>query len=52
MRFNQHSQLAGKHAFLRPSQSSWINYDDEKLDRVYLANMAAQRGTDLHDLAN
>ncbi len=52
MRFNQHSQLAGKHAFLAPSQSSWINYDDEKLDRVFLSNMAAQRGTDLHDLAN
>lgn len=52
MRFNLHSQLAGKHAFLRASQSSWINYDDDKLDRVFLSNMAAQRGTDLHNLAN
>lgn len=52
MKFNQHSQLAGKHAFLSASKGSWVNYDEEKLDRVYVANMAAQRGTDLHQLAN
>jgi hypothetical protein len=52
MRFNQHSQLAGKHAFLSASKSSWVNYDDDKLDRVFLSTMAAQRGTDLHELAN
>lgn len=52
MRFNQHSQLAGKHAFLSASKSSWVNYDEDKLDRVFMANMAAQRGTDLHQLAN
>jgi hypothetical protein len=52
MRFNIHSQLAGKHAFLSASKGSWVNYDDDKLDRVFQANMAAQRGTDLHDLAN
>lgn len=52
MRFNQHLQLAGKHAFLSASKSSWINYDDDKLDRVFIAQMAAQRGTDLHKLAN
>jgi hypothetical protein len=28
-----------------------VNYDDEKLDRVFLASMAAQRGTELHALA-
>lgn len=52
MKFNVHSQLAGKHAFLSASKSSWINYDEDKLDRVFLSNMAAQRGTDLHALAN
>lgn len=51
MRFNDNSKLAGKHAFLSASKSSWINYDEEKLERVFHANMAAQRGTDLHDLA-
>lgn len=52
MRFNQHSQLEGRHAFLSASKGSWLNYDEDKLDRVFLANMAAQRGTDLHKLAN
>lgn len=52
MRFNNHSQLAGKHAFLSASKGSWVNYDEEKLDRVFLSNLAAQRGTDLHNLAS
>lgn len=52
MRFNVHSQLAGKHAFLSASKSSWLNYDDDKLERVFVSQMAAQRGTDLHKLAN
>lgn len=52
MRFNQHSQLEGRHAFLSASKSSWINYEEEKLDRVFLSNQAAQKGTDLHKLAN
>lgn len=52
MRFNQHSQLAGKHAFLSASKGSWVNYSDEKLDRVFISTMAAQKGTDLHQLAN
>ncbi len=51
MRFNDNSKLAGKHAFLSASKSSWINYDEDKLDRVFLSNMAAQRGTDLHAFA-
>lgn len=52
MRFNDNSKLAGKHAFLSASRSSWINYDEDKLERVFMSNMAAQRGTDLHQLAN
>lgn len=51
MNFNSHSYLEGRHAFLSASKYHWINYDDEKLDRVYLAALAAQRGTELHDLA-
>lgn len=51
MRFNDNSRLAGKHAFLSASKSSWVGYDDDKLERVFLSNMAAQRGTDLHNLA-
>lgn len=52
MRFNDNSKLAGKHAFLSASKSSWINYDEDKLERVFHTQMAAQRGTDLHKLAN
>lgn len=52
MLFNTHSNLAGTHAFLRPSNYHWINYDEDKLDRTFLASMAAQRGSDLHAFAH
>lgn len=51
MRFNSHSELEGRHAYLSASKYHWINYTDEKLDRTYRTALAAQRGTDLHDLA-
>jgi hypothetical protein len=49
--FNTHSDLSGKHAFLSASKYHWTNYDDEKLDRVYMTFLAAQRGTELHAFA-
>lgn len=52
MNFNKHSDLVGKHAFLSPSKYSWINYDEDKLDRVYTTAMAAARGDRLHALAH
>lgn len=52
MNFNRHSDLVGQHAFLSASKYHWINYSDEKLDRVFTAAMAAQRGTELHALAH
>ena len=51
MQFNDHSRLNLGHAFLSPSQSSWINYDDEKLEQRYTTARAAQRGTELHAFA-
>ena len=51
MRFNDHSNLAGRHAFLSASKYHWINYSDEKLDRTYKLALAAQRGTELHNFA-
>lgn len=51
MLFNKHSELAGQHAFLSASKYHWINYDDEKLERVFTSRMAAQKGTDLHNFA-
>jgi len=52
MIFNTHSQLVGRHAFLSASKYSWTNYDEEKLDRVFIASLAAQRGTELHAFAH
>lgn len=53
MRFNVHSaNLIGTHAFLSASNYHWVNYDLDKLQRVYFASMAAKRGTELHALAS
>lgn len=52
MRFNQHSELKDKHAFLSPSGYHWINYDDLKLEARFTSAQAARRGSDLHDLAH
>lgn len=52
MLFEKHSNLAGQHAFLSPSKYSWINYDEDKMERVFFTAMAAKRGTELHALAH
>jgi hypothetical protein len=52
MNFNRHTNLAGQHALLSASNYHWINYDEEKLDRVFFAQQAARRGTELHSLAH
>lgn len=51
MNFNVHSNLEGLHAFLGASKHAWLNYDDDKLDEVYLRTQAKYRGTQLHELA-
>lgn len=51
MKFNQHSNLVGSHAFLSASNYHWINYDEEKLITSYKNFMASQRGTELHEFA-
>jgi hypothetical protein len=51
MNFNLHSNLAGAHAFLSPSDYHWVNYDEDKLLRVWHTKMAARRGSELHELA-
>lgn len=52
MNFNSHSNLASAHALLSPSNYHWVNYDEDKMDRVYHAAMTARRGTELHELAH
>lgn len=51
MDFKKHSELAGRHAFLSASNPSWVNYDEDKLGMVFANSVAAQRGTELHELA-
>ena len=51
MRLNRHSDLEGKHAFLAPSSPAWLRYDDQKLERRYLEELAARRGTEEHAFA-
>lgn len=51
MIWNKHYSIEGQHAFLSPSQYSWLNYDDDKLIERYSNLKAAQRGTEIHDFA-
>lgn len=51
MRFNEHSSLAGAHAFLSPSSYHWINYSEDKLLHALGTAQAARRGVELHDFA-
>lgn len=51
MNFNTHFNLAGKHAFLSASKYHWVNYDEDKLATTFANALAAQKGTELHDLA-
>lgn len=51
MDWNNHYNLAGKHAFLSASKYHWINYSEDKLIETYNNFTAAQRGTELHDFA-
>lgn len=51
MKFNQHYNLEGCHAFLGASKYHWINYDETKLEETYKRYLASQRGTRLHEFA-
>lgn len=51
MRFNNHYNMEGKHAFMGASKPHWVNYDDEKLARVFQNQFASRRGQELHDIA-
>lgn len=50
MNFNNHYNVKG-HAFLSPSSYHWVNYDDDHLRQKYNNALAAQKGTELHALA-
>lgn len=52
MRFNNHSDLIGQHAFLSASKYHWVNYTELKIKEAYGKHLATQRGTVLHDFAS
>lgn len=52
MKFNNHSDLIGQHAFLSASKYHWVNYTDSKIAEAYGKYLATQRGTVLHDFAS
>lgn len=51
MNLNRHSDLEGRHATLSASKHSWVNYDEDKMARVFTQAQAAARGDRLHALA-
>ena len=51
MQFVNHKNLEGLHAPFGASQSSWLNYDDEKVLTVYRNMRAKEMGTKLHEWA-
>lgn len=51
MHFNEHYGIAGRHAFLSPSQYYWVDYDADKLKERYLSAQAKERGIEFHALA-
>lgn len=51
MRWNNHWQIEGKHAFLGASKYHWIRYDLEKMKRIWTNKFASEQGVRLHNLA-
>ena len=51
MNFNEHSDLAGKHSRLSPSNNSWVNYDADTLIQRQIGEIRKFMGTELHSFA-
>lgn len=52
MRWNKHSELEGRHAFLSASNYHWTGYSEEKLINVFRNQQAKIMGTKLHAFAH
>lgn len=52
MNWNNHLNLAGKHAPFSASGYHWLGYDVEKMLSVYRNSKKKEEGTILHDLAS
>ena len=51
MKFNNHKNLEGCHAFLGASKYHWINYNLDKVAASYRSYLATLKGTELHEFA-
>lgn len=51
MNWRNHSNLKGTHAFFSPSQYSWVNYDEPKVEERVQNAIAVTRGSELHNYA-
>lgn len=51
MNFMKHYDLVGKHAVLSASKWHWLNYDEARMIDIYHNQLAAERGTILHNFA-
>lgn len=51
MSLKRNTRLIGQHAFLSPSSYHWLDYDEDKLRRVYFQRQQALRGDRLHSFA-
>lgn len=51
MSLKKNTNLIGLHAFLSPSSYHWLDYDEDKLRRVFFDRQQASRGDKLHSFA-
>lgn len=52
MRWNRHFEVEGRHAFLGASKGHWVNYDLEKMKRIWENKFASEKGTRIHRIAS
>jgi|SRR5690349_20301263 len=51
MIFTKNTKLIGQHAFLSPSSYHWLDYDEDKMRRVYFQKQQARLGDEYHAYA-
>lgn len=52
MRWNNHKDYEGKHAFMGASNYHWLNYDQAALENRYYSQYSQLIGTTIHELAH
>lgn len=52
MKWNNHKEFEGKHAFMGGSNYHWLNYDSEAFENRYYSQFSQAIGTALHQLAH